>query len=209
MPSGSITSTRRSMWAGNRAPGRAARRRRRASASPPCSSAAGAPPASATAVPRSSNDSCRSSSPSFSDFLPNSALRSSSLRCSSRRTCSAISAFSASSRAASASAARRAARSRSRAASAAETTAGGGEPAVAGTMGVALGMTPIWGESPPRRHRIIPAAHHSAASGRRTARARTRRQSRPSNNASNWPLLSRIIPSSIPGQAKRPCSRRL
>ena len=32
-----------------------------------CSSAAGAPPASDTAVPRSSNDSCRSSAPSFSE----------------------------------------------------------------------------------------------------------------------------------------------
>ena len=53
------------------------------------------------------------------------------------------------------------------------------------------------------------AQDHSAASGRATVRARTRRQSRPSNKASNWALLSRITPSSIRGQAKRPCSKRL
>ena len=83
-------------------------RRQRGSASPSGTPVAGSPPASETAVPRSSNDSWRSSAPSFSDFLPNRSLRSSSLGCSSRRTCSTISAFSASSRAASASAARRA-----------------------------------------------------------------------------------------------------
>ena len=123
----------------------------------------------------------------------------------------AISAFSASSRAARASAARRAVRSRASAASPAETTAAGGDPSGLGAMGVTLSMTTIWGESPPRRHQIIKAAaaYHSAASGRRTGRAGTRRQSSPSNKASNWPRVSRTVPSSIPGHAKRPSSRRL
>ena len=67
-------------------------RRQRGSASPSGTPVAGSPPASETAVPRSSNDRWRSSAPSFSDFLPNRSLRSSSLGCSSRRTCSTISA---------------------------------------------------------------------------------------------------------------------
>ena len=75
-----------------------------------------------------------------------------------------------------------------------------------GAMGVTLQHDhDPWGESPPRRHQIIKAAaaYHSAASGRRTGRAGTRRLVQPrSNKASNWPRVSRTVPSSIPGHAK-------
>src|SRR5699024_5852912 len=50
---------------------------------------------------------------------------------------------------------------------------------------------------------------HSAAAGRGTRRAIIRRQSSPSNSASNWARDSRITPSCTADQVKLPCSRRL
>ena len=59
------------------------------------------------------------------------------------------------------------------------------------------------------RHPTIGPPSHSAAVGRGTRRAITRRQSSPSTSASNWARDSRITPSCTAGQVKLPCSRRL
>src|SRR6056297_1132950 len=50
---------------------------------------------------------------------------------------------------------------------------------------------------------------HSTASGARASMARTRRQSRPENSASNWAWFSVISPSRIAGQVKLCSSSRL
>jgi hypothetical protein len=50
---------------------------------------------------------------------------------------------------------------------------------------------------------------YAAVSGGRTRRGVTRRQSSPSNKASNCPRVSRITPSFTAGQAKHPSSSRL
>ena len=61
-----------------------------------------------------------------------------------------------------------------------------------------------------RLYRVSDAlVSHSASAGRRADSARTRRQSRPANSASNWAWLSDITPSRMAGQTKRCSSSRL
>ena len=87
----------------------------------------------------------------------------------------------------------------------------GGASDPGSTMPVLVSMTEYYHEI---RHLVNkirdrqPPLRHAAASGRRTRGRHTRRQSRPSNNASNCARESRITPSRTDGQAKRPCSRR-
>ena len=56
---------------------------------------------------------------------------------------------------------------------------------------------------------ICRLAGQAAVRGRRTLGDHARRQSRPSNRASNCARVNRIMPSRTPGQENRPCSRRL
>ena len=154
--------------------------------------------ASASAPSSSSKASWNWSGWSFSDFCPCNARRSSFNRCSRRRLRSLSAATSA--------------RSASRAACCpSNNTRKGGASDPGSTMPVLVSMTEYYHEI---RHLVNkirdrkPPLRHAAASGRRTRGRHTRRQSRPSNNASNCARESRITPSRTDGQAKRPCSRR-
>ena len=142
---------------------------------------------SASAMDRSSNANCRSSSESFSERLPCRAWFSSAIRCSCRRVIS-VSAATVS----------------INANTAARCAAGMVERSMAGAVCIGWSY-----HKTPAKTRQIKRLIHSAAAGGRASNALTLRQSRPANSASNWARFSAITPSLIAGQVKVASSNRL